>query len=80
MSRLKNQKSFHFDSYKIVICRNCGRIVGESHLGEKYERTVKCKECKNIQIISPPREGIMGGKKGAFWCEPSNSCFTAYSE
>ncbi len=78
MSRLKDQKSFQKDGWKIVTCRNCLRIIGETHLGEKNIRTVKCKECKNTQVIAPPRLGIVNEKKGAFWCEPADSCFTAF--
>lgn len=79
MSRLKNQKTFQKDGWKRVICRNCGRIIGETHLGENNTRTVKCKDCGNSQVIIPPRLGVMNGKSGAFWCEPGNSCFTAFA-
>lgn len=77
MARLINQ-TFKEDGWKRIICRNDGRIIGETHLGEKNTRIVRCKECKNTQVIAPPRLGIMNGKKGAFWCEPNNSCFTAF--
>ena len=80
MSRLKNQKSFQTDGWKRMMCRNCGRIINETHLGEKNTRTVICPECKNIQVIAPPRKGTMNGKNGYFWSEPSNSCFTAFAE
>ena len=80
MSRLKEQKSLQDDGWKIVFCRNCTRIIGETHAGEKNTRTVRCKECKNVQIIAPVRLGVMNGKPGAFWCEVSDSCFTVFSK
>lgn len=80
MSRWLNQRSFQKDGYKVIVCRNCLRILGETHLGEKNTRTVKCKECKNTQIITPPRSGTLNDVKGAFWSEPSDSCFTAFAE
>ena len=82
MSRWIKQKSFQKDGYKLVTCRNCLRILGESHLGEKNARTVLCKEktCKNFQMIAPPRLGYKDGKFGAFWCEPGDSCFTAFAD
>ena len=80
MSRLKNQKTFRYDSWKRILCRNCGRIIGESHLGERNTRKVKCKECNNIQVIAPPRKAILDNKNGYYWCEPCDSCFTAVAE
>lgn len=80
MARLVNQKTFSKDNLKRVICRNCGRFIGETHLGEKNFRTVRCKECKNSQVIAPPRITIVDGKRGAYWCEPSDSCFTVFAE
>ncbi|EKE05103.1 MAG: hypothetical protein ACD_19C00426G0125 [uncultured bacterium] len=77
MSRIKNQKSFKFDGWKRVPCKNCGRIVGETHLGEKNTRLAKCEECKNYQLIAPPRFGVLNNIKGWFWYEPNDSCFTA---
>lgn len=77
MARLIN-KTFSIDGWKRVPCRNCARIVGETHLGEKNTREVKCKECGNTQIIAPARLAIKDGKKGAYWCEPGDSCFTAF--
>lgn len=65
---------------KIIYCRNCGCIIGETHLGEKNKRVVVCNECKNIQLIVPPRLGVMNGKSGAFWCDEGDSCFTAFAE
>lgn len=79
MSRIKNQKSFQSDGWKRIACRNCGRIIGETHMGEKNTRITACKECKNVQIIAPPRLGTLNDKRGAFWCEPSDSCFTAFA-
>jgi ribosomal protein S27E len=79
MSRFNKQATFTKDGYKLIICRNCGRIIGETHLEEKNTRTVTCKECKNIQVIAPPRLSTVNNKKGAFWCEPSDSCFTAFA-
>lgn len=80
MSRWIKQKSFQKDGYKLVACRNCLRIIGETHLGEKDTRIVKCKECGNKQIITPPRLGKMNGVSGAFWVDASDSCFTAFAE
>lgn len=77
MSRLKN-KTFSKEGYKLIFCRNCGRIIGETHLGEINPRAVRCKECKNWQMIAPPRIAIVDGKRGAYWSEPSNSCWTAF--
>lgn len=78
MARFINQKTFAKDGYKLIVCRNCLRIMGETHLGEKYMKKAKCRNCKNIQFIAPPRIAIMDGKEGAFWAEPGNSCFTAF--
>lgn len=80
MRRFKYQTSFQKEGMKIIYCRNCGTIIGESHLGEKNARTVTCRECKNVQIIAPPRLGVKDGKYGAFWCDEGNSCFTAFAE
>lgn len=77
MGRIKNQKTFSQDRMKRVLCRNCGRFIGETHLGEKNTRIVRCKECKNFQIIAPPRLAVVNGVQGAYWCEPSSSCWTA---
>ena len=77
MSRFKNQKTFKEDGWKRIICRNDGRVIGETHIGEKNIRSVTCSECGNQQDIVPPRRGIRNGKSGFFWCEPSESCFTA---
>ncbi len=78
MSRLINQKTFSKDGYKRIPCRNCVGFIGETHLGEKNTRTVKCKKCKNTQVIAPPRIAVVNGRTGAFWVEPSDSCFTAF--
>lgn len=80
MSRIKNQKSFKLDGWKRVPCKNCARIVGETHLGEKNTRTVRCDECGNQQVIAPPRPGVLNGVKGWFWYEPNDSCFTAVTD
>lgn len=76
-ARLKNQKTFKANGFKRVLCRGCANIIGETHLGEKKTRTVKCRECKNWQTIAPPRYGKQHGNVGIFWCEPSDSCWTA---
>lgn len=76
MSRIK-QKTFQKDGWKRLPCRNCGRIIGTTNIKDKEPQIKRCKECKNKQIIIPPRKGIMDGKTGYFWCEPSDSCFTA---
>lgn len=80
MKRFKHQTSFQKDKKKIIYCRNCGIIIGESHLGEKNTRTVSCRGCKNIQMIAPPRLGTKNEKRGAFWCDLDDSCFTAFAE
>lgn len=80
IKRWIKQKSFLLDGYKLVTCRNCLTIIGETHLGEKNSRTVVCKNCGNKQIIAPPRIQEMNGRKVAFWCEPSDSCFTTLGE
>jgi len=79
MNRWIKQKSFQKDGYKLVPCKNCLSIIGETHLGEKNIRSVRC-ECKNVQVITPPRLGVMNGVKGAFWCELGDSCFTPFAE
>jgi len=80
MARLPNQKTFSKDGWKQVPCRNCVRIIGETHLGEKNIRIVRCKKCKNTQVIAPPRIAVVNEKRGAYWCEPSDSCFTVFAE
>lgn len=77
MSRVKHQKSFQIEGYKRIPCRNCGRIIGETHLGEKKIREVICRECKNFQKIVPPKVGFKGEIKGVYWVEEDNSCWTA---
>lgn len=79
MSRI-NQTTFKYDKRKRVICRNCGSFIGTTHLGEMNSRTVKCSECKNFQLIVPPRYGKLNDKNGIFWCEPSDTCWTAIPE
>ncbi len=80
MNRWIKQKSFQKDEYKVVACRNCLRIIGETHLGDRDTKVVRCKGCKNKQIIAPPRLGKMNGVSGAFWVDPTDSCFTAFEE
>jgi len=80
MSRWLKQKSFQKDKFKLIVCRNCLRILGETHLGEKNTRTITCKDCGNIQVVAPPRLVSKNGISGAFWAEPGNSCFTAFAE
>ncbi len=79
MRRWINQKSFQKDGYKLVTCRNCLSVIGKTYIGEKNERTVTC-ECKSEQKITPPRLWIKNGKRGAFWCDESESCSTAFDD
>lgn len=80
MNRINHQATFSEDGYKRIFCRNCGRFLAETHLGQKNGRITRCKKCKNVQIIAPPRTATMNGKEGAYWCEPGDSCFTAFDE
>ena len=77
MSRIKNQTSFQKEGYKRLSCRNCGRILGETHLGETKIREIICKECKNYQKLFPPRVGLRNNIKGVYWVEEDDSCWTA---
>lgn len=78
MSRLKNQTSFQKEGYKRVLCPNCGRVIGETHLGEKNTREIKCKECKNVQTIKPPKIEYKNKIKGVCWI--NDCCWTATPE
>lgn len=80
MSRIKNQRTFSYDGWKRVTCRHDGVFLCETHLTDKDTITKTCKECKNTQIVAPPRIAIVDGKRGAYWCEPGNSCFTVFAE
>jgi hypothetical protein len=70
-----NQTSFIREGYKRIFCINCGHFISESHLGEKHSREIICRECKTVNLVSPPRlemrnpylHGVSFGANNTMW-------------
>ncbi|MDB5266816.1 MAG: hypothetical protein JWN89_631 [Parcubacteria group bacterium] len=70
------QKTFNKDGVKRIICTNCAHYMGDSHLGEKNIRKIRCTKCHTISIVYPPRKDTEGGMK-VIRFGPNEGVFTA---
>jgi hypothetical protein len=75
---VRTQKTFHKDGFKVIFCRNCFSLLCKTYLGDKITKIYVCKVCNNTQLVAPPRIGKQNSINGAYWCEPKDSCFTAF--
>jgi len=72
----KKQKSFAKEGNKRITCPNCTHYMGDSHLGEKNVRNIRCRSCKAVSIVFPPRKDKEGGAK-VIRFGPGESVYTA---
>ena len=68
--------TFKADGQRRIVCPTCGRYLGDSHLGEKKIRNIRCKGCHAVSIVYPPRKDTEDDVK-VIRFGPNEGVFTA---
>jgi len=73
----KKYPTFKTDGYRKVFCSGCKGFTGaRMRLGEKNQKAVKCKQCRVVSVVFPPRM-TMEGEMKVIKFGPNEGCFTA---
>jgi predicted Zn-ribbon and HTH transcriptional regulator len=70
--------TFKDDGMREKRCPKCTHYLGMMHLGEKYNKALKCPKCKHEWDWHPPEKMTVDGEKKIKFGPPgSDSIFTA---